>query len=1196
MLHYFNRFLVVPVVATFFLTLGFASGSFAAVELALNLSAEQSVPGDQPLAELIVSNSGSSVESSLSLRLQYPAGLLDFSEGTVEGPLDRDASCNTIGGNNGNCESGEFLIWDIGNLAPGQVIRSGLRLPTSSSNAEGTTIDVSPSVTADGSTVATATRTITITAQAAMSLAIDEDNDPVQAGSELEYTLSFSNFAGSSVTGAELAFDLPANTTFIAASGGGTEVGNQVIWDLGSVPAGSAGQRTVQVEVSGTAVSGELVESELSVSGMQNSLPTSQQVSETAHVGVGSDLTLSMTVSPNPSNPGTPFLVEMNVTNSGSSVAFGGRVQLRIPSGVVSLTEATVEGPLDSSASCGSIGGNNSNCESGEFMIWTLGNVAPGRSARLSFSTFISSNTTPGTLSQWEVVLSDDGLNPSTESVTQIVQSAEALRLAIEEDKDPVAPGENLTYTLHYGNFAGSSATSNILVFRLPPDSTFVSATDGGVLSGRQVTWDLPSIPNGRVGQVRVVTAISSTAAPGQLLEARLEINGTQNFLPISQRISESAYVGTGSLLDLKLSVAPAPGAPGTRVFSEMIVSNPGSSVVFGGQVRLRYPIGLSEITEGTIEGPLDGDASCGTIGGNNGNCEEREFVVWSLGNLAPGQSIRMSLNPFVASNQVPGLIREWELVVTDDSGGLTTVSRALPIQAIGGLFVSIDESADPVSAGENVGYRLNYGNHSGENLSDTILRFTLPEGTNLVSTSAGGVLIGNVVQWPLNSLPSGSIGNQSVVLSSSASAAAGTLLESELELSGLQNSQPLSRYTTETLYVGEGSPLSISLNVRPDPALPGTQVLVDMSVTNPTDAVVFAGSVFLRYPTIFFDISESTVEGPLDTSASCGTIGGNNGNCEGNENLVWDLGDVGLLTTIQLSFPATVGNNVPNGVGSTVEAILSDDTAAQTTVAQTLQVGETPPGGPIVSSILPVSRSVQVGEVATAFASVINAGNDPAIGCSIAPITPLAAEFRYQATDSVTNGLVGTADTPVDIIGGGTQTFAFFITPTSEVAPTEVALSFDCANTEPAPVFSGLNTLLFSADSNSIPDVIGLTTTADLQTSSNQAGENQTSLFAVGSSNVGATGNITVSVDDGEQGLPLQLSVCLTSDGACVGSPAPNVTLNYQGTAAEAFAIFVTATGVIPNNPAVNRIFVRFTDDSGVVRGATSTAVRTQN
>ena len=250
--------------------------------------------------------------------------------------------------------------------------------------------------------------------------------------------------------------------------------------------------------------------------------------------------------------------------------------------------------------------------------------------------------------------------------------------------------------------------------------------------------------------------------------------------------------------------------------------------------------------------------------------------------------------------------------------------------------------------------------------------------------------------------------------------------------------------------------------------------------------------------------------------------------------------------------------------------------------------------GQQLFSSVLPSSRSPQVGTPATAFATIINAGKSAATGCQIAPLGDIGATFQYQTTNPSTNALIGTVNTPVNIAAGGSQTFVIAITPTSTLPPSQVRFGFFCANANSAPTFFGTNTLQYSASATPVPDVVALSLTPSsdgiLHTQSPNA-------FVVATSNVAAAGTITATANTGSASLPLSLAICQTnpSTGACLAPASATVTLSDAANATPSFAIFGTATGSIPFVPQTNRIFVQFTDATGAVRGATSVAVETQ-
>lgn len=266
-----------------------------------------------------------------------------------------------------------------------------------------------------------------------------------------------------------------------------------------------------------------------------------------------------------------------------------------------------------------------------------------------------------------------------------------------------------------------------------------------------------------------------------------------------------------------------------------------------------------------------------------------------------------------------------------------------------------------------------------------------------------------------------------------------------------------------------------------------------------------------------------------------------------------------------------------------------------------------------VVSSVLPITRSVQNGTAATAFATIINpaATGSTATGCGLRLAGATPAQFSYQTTTSA-NALTGTANTPADIVAGGAQNFVFSVTSATDFADntgqndgtttvndeTHLFIEAFCSNRRSGEYTLGLNSLIFSSSPTPVPDIIALATSGtpgrvEVPTTGNFVG-----VFAVAISNVGTAGTIDVTADTGAQTLAIQnIEVCPTDPGtgACTSPRAATaqVTVGANGTAT--FGVFVRGNGqAIDNNPAQNRVFVRFNEGANA-RGATSVAVRTQ-
>ena len=150
------------------------------------------------------------------------------------------------------------------------------------------------------------------------------------------------------------------------------------------------------------------------------------------------------------------------------------------------------------------------------------------------------------------------------------------------------------------------------------------------------------------------------------------------------------------------------------------------------------------------------------------------------------------------------------------------------------------------------------------------------------------------------------------------------------------------------------------------------------------------------------------------------------------------------------------------------------------------------------------------------------------------------------------------------------------------------------------------MDTVLLSASAAPVPDIVALAASGDPGIV-DILGATGTGAFAVATTNVGASASITVSADTGttsltsaaqivEANLPVGITVCRTNPitGACLDAPGGSVTTQINGGHTPTFAVFVKGNGVVPFDPAHNRIFVRFKDGNGVTRDSTSVAVRT--
>src|SRR5439155_2215538 len=79
--------------------------------------------------------------------------------------------------------------------------------------------------------------TTTVSSSPVLTLSKTDAPDPVNARSNITYTLSYSNTGNANPTGLVLTDTVPVNTSFLSATGGRTLAAGIVTWNIGALSA-----------------------------------------------------------------------------------------------------------------------------------------------------------------------------------------------------------------------------------------------------------------------------------------------------------------------------------------------------------------------------------------------------------------------------------------------------------------------------------------------------------------------------------------------------------------------------------------------------------------------------------------------------------------------------------------------------------------------------------------------------------------------------------------------------------------------------------------------------------------------------------------------------------------------------------------------------------------------------------------------
>jgi len=718
-------------------------------------------------------------------------------------------------------------------------------------------------------------------------------------GTDITYTIAYGNTGGLAATGVVITDKVPTGTTFKSATGGGTESGGTVTWNIGNLAAGASGTVTLVV----TATSSGLADQ-----------------AKIANDTYGIDCAETAPVA------GTKFETTVNApVMSVSKVAqIGGQTVVQVPAGDDLTYVLTYKNtghmaasgvvikdtvPANTTFKSAADGGT----ESGGIVTWNIGAVAAGATVTVSYVVTVNNGLANGTLlsNATYSIDSDQTAEAAGTALATTVTSAPILAIGKTAAPSPVVAGQELVYTITYGNSGNEKATNVVIRDTVPANTTFKSATGGGTHASGVVTWTIGDLA-AKSGPQTVTFTVTVSAA---LADGATVTNSTYSIA-----CTQTATVNGTSLVTNVIKPVLTVAKTGTAA------ANLGTDITYTitygntGGADATAVVLTDKVPTGTVFKSADG----GMTPDANGN------LTWNIGALAKAATGTKS---FIVTVPASGHADQAKIVndtygidsaETDAVAGVkfeTTVNA--PVMSVSKVAQIGGQTVVQVPAGDDLTYVLTYKNTGHMAASGVVIKDTVPANTTFKSAADGGTESGGIVTWNIGAVAAGATATVSYVVTVNNGLANGTTLSNATY--SIDSDQTAEAAGTALATTVTSAPiLAISKTALPSPVVAGQELVYTITYSNSGNEK--ATNVVIR----------DTV--PANTTYKSATGGGT----FAGGVVTWNIGDLAAKSGPQtVTFTVTVSAALANGatVTNTTYSIACTQTATVNGVSLATEV-----------------------------------------------------------------------------------------------------------------------------------------------------------------------------------------------------------------------------------------------------------------
>lgn len=692
-----------------------------------------------------------------------------------------------------------------------------------------------------------------------------------------DFTVHFSNRLGEALSAGTLTAWLPPGATFVDATGEATLEDGKLNWDVAGLANGEARVERFTVEMGADAELGEALAAEVELNGTALFGPASTWSRTRLTVNPDPVIRVHVDTSESVLKPNDNVAFTVTVSNLSTTPLNDVTAYIRMLPWLAEFAEPVLGNcPFD-------------DCNEGELLTLSLDTLNAGETRTLVFRGFVRSDAATGATSHSSALVRTAGGFEAGTEIAYAINQQQSVRAHITPDRVHVEPGDEVSYSITYGNGLGSGTVTAWL----PPGTTFLDATGNPSFDGRTLTWNTPPMTMGRSFNERATVLVSGDAALGETLAAEVHYVGENDFGGLVSNWSRTrASVIPTPGISLDLDTTETIVAPGMQVLYTLTATNRTALPVNNVSIFMDFAYFVTEFNEVL-------DESC-----SFDDCGAGERGSFSISTLRPMESRTFAIYPYTRSDlRVDAPLLRASAWMFDESGRIAYDEAAMRGNTVGEFRLSLTPDVYQVSADEEVAVTLNYSNQLGESTTGGTAVVWLPPDVTFVSATGGGVEVDGLITWAVPNLAPGEGGQETFVFRTPAGAATGDELPIEVEAVVPAQFLTISETARARVVIGNTNGLELEVTAEPGVVSPGDTLTYTFTVTNNTGNIVNNVDLDAQMPSWVARLSGEP-DGAICTFDTC----------DAAEPISWSLGTLGPGQSVSRVITPVVrsSSNVP--------------------------------------------------------------------------------------------------------------------------------------------------------------------------------------------------------------------------------------------------------------------------------------------